>query len=152
MKRQSWRRCGPLARIALRRRATAMEHLHPTQASDALQANPHILLIDCRTEVEHYYVGHPVNAVNIEWHTGPDFEVNPQFAEQVLRLAGRKDRPLILICRSGKRSVDAALELEKHGFSNVANVLEGFEGDLDAHHHRGKLGGWRKHGLPWRQM
>ena len=52
----------------------------------------------------------------------------------------------------GKRSVDAGLELEKHGFTNVANVLEGFEGELDAEHHRGNLGGWRKNGLPWRQV
>ncbi|MDH4061191.1 MAG: rhodanese-like domain-containing protein, partial [Aquincola sp.] len=43
-------------------------------------------------------------------------------------------------------------ELERHGFSNVSNVLEGFEGELDHEHHRGKLGGWRKHGLPWRQV
>ena len=95
---------------------------------------------------------HPVDAINIECNTAPDFEVNPHFAEQVLRMAGRKDRPIVLICRSGKRSIDAGLELEKHGFTSVANVLEGFEGELDAEHHRGNLGGWRRHGLPWRQV
>jgi len=152
MTRLSWRSPRSLARIAPRRPHTVMEHLHPTQARDALQANPNALLIDCRTEAEYYFVGHPVDAINIEWHTAPDFEVNPRFAEQVLRMAGRKDRPIILICRSGKRSVDAGLELERHGFSSVANVLEGFEGDLDGDHHRGTLGGWRKHGLPWRQV
>ena len=67
-------------------------------------------------------------------------------------MAGRKDRPIILICRSGKRSVDAGAELEKHGFTTVSNVLEGFEGELDTEHHRGTVGGWRKHGLPWRQV
>jgi rhodanese-related sulfurtransferase len=129
-----------------------MKHYHPKQAWEIIQANPNTLLIDCRTEVEFFYVGHPVDAINIEWNTAPDFELNPHFADQVLRMAGVKNRPIILICRSGKRSVDAGAELERHGFTEVANVLEGFEGDLDAEHHRGNLGGWRKHGLPWRQV
>lgn len=129
-----------------------MEHLHPKQAFDILQASPNTLLIDCRTEAEFFYVGHPVDAVNIEWNTEPDFEVNPHFCDIALRLAGRKDRPIILICRSGKRSTDAGLALERHGFTDVRNVLEGFEGDLDSEHHRGTLGGWRMHGLPWRQL
>lgn len=40
--------------------------------------------------------------------------------------------------------VDAGLELEKHGFTNVSNVLEGYEGDLDKAHHPGTLG-WLAH-------
>ena len=133
-------------------RATTMEHLHPTEAYERLQADPNMLLVDCRSEVEFYFVGHPVDAVNIEWNTAPDFELNPHFVDEVLRMAGRKDRPIVLICRSGKRSVDAGHALEEAGFARVANVLEGFEGDLDKQHHRGTLGGWRKHGLPWRQV
>lgn len=129
-----------------------MEHLDPKQAFEILRDDPNTLLIDCRTEAEFYYVGHPVDAVNIEWNTEPDFEINPHFSDAALRMAGRKDRPIILICRSGKRSVDAGNALEQHGFTNVRNVLEGFEGELDAEHHRGILGGWRMRGLPWRQL
>lgn len=129
-----------------------MEHLHPKQAFEILQANANTLLIDCRTEAEFYYVGHPVDAVNVEWNTEPDFAINPLFSEIALRLAGRKDRPIILICRSGKRSVDAGQALESHGFTHISNILEGFEGELDADHHRGTSGGWRLHGLPWRQL
>ncbi|MEI8324139.1 MAG: rhodanese-like domain-containing protein [Betaproteobacteria bacterium] len=129
-----------------------MEHLSPQQAFDALRAEANTLLIDCRTEVEFYYVGHPTDAINIEWNTGVDFDINPHFSDQVLRMAGRKERAIILICRSGKRSVDAGLELERHGFTHVRNVLEGFEGELDAEHHRGAVGGWRMRGLPWRQL
>ena len=129
-----------------------MEHLDPKQAFEILRDDPNTLLIDCRTEAEFYYVGHPVDAVNIEWNTEPDFEINPHFSDSALRMAGRKDRPIILICRSGKRSVDAGNALEQHGFTNVRNVLEGFEGELDAEHHRGILGGWRMRGLPWRQL
>ncbi|MCC7459191.1 MAG: hypothetical protein IT390_19620 [Nitrospira sp.] len=94
-----------------------MEHLHPKEAFETLQKSPNTLLIDCRTEVEFFYVGHPMDAINIEWNTAPDFEVNPHFADEVLRMAGRKDRPVILIRRSGKRSLDAGQELEKHCFT-----------------------------------
>jgi len=129
-----------------------MDHLTPQQAYDELRAHPNTLLIDCRTESEFYYIGHPTDAVNIQWNTEPDFEVNPNFAEEALRMAGRKDRKIILICRSGKRSQEAGQALESHGFTQVSNVLEGFEGELDADHHRGTLGGWRFRGLPWRQL
>lgn len=129
-----------------------MDHLTPQQAYDELTAHPNTLLIDCRTESEFYYVGHPTDAVNIQWNTEPDFEVNPNFADEALRMAGRKDRKIILICRSGKRSQEAGLALESHGFTQVSNVLEGFEGELDADHHRGTFGGWRFRGLPWRQL
>ncbi|MDE1947960.1 MAG: rhodanese-like domain-containing protein [Burkholderiales bacterium] len=129
-----------------------MDHLTPEKAYEILQGDANTLLVDCRTEVEFYYVGHPVGSINIEWNTAPDFDVNPHFSEEVMRMAGRKDRPIIIICRSGKRSVDAGNELEKHGFTHVSNVLDGFEGELDADHHRGTIGGWRQKGLPWRQV
>jgi rhodanese-related sulfurtransferase len=60
-------------------------------------------------------------------------------------------RPVVLICRSGHRSLYAGEALEAAGFPRVINVLEGFEGPLDDDYHRGTLGGWRYRGLPWQQ-
>ena len=117
-----------------------------------MQRDPDALLVDCRTEIEFFYVGHPVGALNIEWHMSPDFDVNPHFADEVLREAGSRQRPILLICRSGKRTLDAGETLETNGFTNVANILEGFEGDLDENFQRGTLGGWRRAGLPWEQL
>jgi rhodanese-related sulfurtransferase len=77
--------------------------------------------------------------------------VNPHFVGQVKKVASMH-RPVVLICRSGHRSVDAGLALEEAGFKDVYNVAEGFEGPLDDDHHRGTLGGWRKEGLPWEQL
>ena len=57
---------------------------------------------------------------------------------------------IVLLCRSGVRSVAAAQRATTLGIE-AFNILEGFEGDPDAHAHRGKLGGWRMRGLPWRQ-
>ena len=57
----------------------------------------------------------------------------------------------MFICRSGVRSNNAASLASEAGFTACYNVLEGFEGDPDADAHRGRKGGWRFHGLPWRQ-
>jgi rhodanese-related sulfurtransferase len=51
---------------------------------------------------------------------------------------------------SGVRSIAAAQRATALGLQ-AYNILEGFEGDLDDQAHRGVQGGWRKHGLPWRQ-
>jgi rhodanese-related sulfurtransferase len=129
-----------------------MKHVLPREAHEILRRDPSAVLIDCRTELEFFYVGHPVGAINIEWHTSPDFEVNPHFAREVLREIGSKERPVLLICRSGRRTLDAGAALEAAGFRDVTNVLEGFEGELDEDYHRSTLGGWRKAGLPWEQL
>jgi rhodanese-related sulfurtransferase len=129
-----------------------MEHLDPLSAYAYLQHNSNALLVDCRTEIEHMYVGHPAGAEHIAWQEGADWEIDPEFAAKVKRLLmGDLARPVLLICRSGQRSVAAGLALEAAGFSNVINVLQGFEGDRDENCQRGTLGGWRFHGLPWFQ-
>ena len=129
-----------------------MQHLDPSAAYAYLAEHPEAVLVDCRTEIEHMYVGHPVGAEHVAWQEAPDWEVNRHFAEQVVRLV-KKDlaRPVLLICRSGVRSREAGEALEAVGFTTVINVSEGFEGALDEHHHRSTLGGWRFRGLPWQQ-
>ena len=98
------------------------------------------------------YVGHPVGAEHVAWQEAPDWEIDPDFASKVKRLLkGNIERPVLVICRSGQRSVDACRALEEAGFTQAINVLEGFEGSLDEDFHRGTLGGWRYHGLPWQQ-
>jgi len=59
--------------------------------------------------------------------------------------------PVVLICRSGVRSLEAGKALIEAGVKDVYNVAEGFEGQMDEKHHRSSLGGWRYHGLPWEQ-
>lgn len=129
-----------------------MQHLDPLAAYAFLQQTPQAVFIDCRTEIEHMYVGFPVGAEHVAWQEAPDWEIDPEFAAKVLRLAkGDKGRPVLLICRSGNRSVDAGEALEAAGFTQVINVLEGFEGPLDDDYHRGTSAGWRFRGLPWYQ-
>lgn len=129
-----------------------MRHLDPVAAHALLKENPRAVLIDCRTEIEHMYVGHPVGAEHVAWQEAPDWDIDPLFADKVRRIVGGDlERPVLLICRSGHRSVYAGEALETAGFRDVTNVLEGFEGPLDDDYHRGTLGGWRYRGLPWQQ-
>jgi rhodanese-related sulfurtransferase len=130
-----------------------MKHLTPREAFEFLHNTPQALLVDCRSEMEYLFVGHPAGALHVSWNDGPEWEVNPHFVGQVKKVAGTNhaNRPIVLICRSGNRSVEAGEALERAGFTNVHNVLHGFEGDLDDNHHRGSKNGWRFEGLPWEQ-
>lgn len=128
-----------------------MKHLKPLEAQALLHDNPDAVFVDCRSEMEFLFVGHPVGAVNVPWNDGVDWDINPHFVGQVKKVASM-NRPVVLICRSGRRSVDAGQKLEEAGFSEVYNVLHGFEGELDEKHRRNTLSGWRFDGLPWEQL
>jgi rhodanese-related sulfurtransferase len=130
-----------------------MKHLTPKETWNFLQRTPSALLVDVRMEIESMYVGRPPGAVQIAWYEYPDMQPNvPAFVQQVMQEAGDKSRPVVLICRSGKRTVQAAQALQAAGFTDLTNVLYGFEGDLDDAFHRSSVNGWRFDGLPWTQM
>lgn len=135
-----------------------LNHLTPNEAYEMLQQMPSALLIDIRSNMEFLFVGHPTGALHVPWIDEPDWCVNPNFEKEIRRLilGGISDSehgspPLILICRSGKRSIDAAKVLLDGGFHNVCHIDEGFEGDRNEHYHRSAAGGWRYRGLPWEQ-
>jgi len=128
-----------------------IDNLDPKQAWALLQEKSSAVLIDVRTAIEHGFVGHPPKAIHIAWKEYPGMQLNTAFVEQVQRHAPDKSAPVLLLCRSGVRSVEAAKALEAVGYQYLVNILEGFEGPLDEHKHRGTLGGWRFHGLPWEQ-
>ncbi len=131
-----------------------MKNLLPKEAWALLNQHPEALFVDVRMEVESIYVGRPPGVHMIAWYEYPELTPNaPDFVRQVEREAqNNKTRTVVLICRSGKRTVDAALALEAAGFTDVINVVHGFEGDLDDKFHRSTRNGWRFDGLPWEQM
>ncbi len=133
--------------------------LTPEQALKLTQDDPRTILVDIRSNMEYLFVGHPVGAVHIPWIDEPDWTINPHFVTDIRKLVlggavcTLEDgcAPVVLICRSGKRSLEAGLLLLKEGFTRVYHVGEGFEGDLNDVHHRSSIGGWRYRGLPWEQ-
>ncbi|ABA52363.1 rhodanese-like domain-containing protein [Burkholderia pseudomallei] len=116
----------------------------------ALVAAGHARLVDVRTAEERTFVGHVPDSLHVPWATGTSLTRNPRFVRELEAKTG-KDAVVLLLCRSGNRSALAAQAAAKAGFTQVFNVLEGFEGDLDDAGHRGTTNGWRLHGLPWRQ-
>jgi len=128
-----------------------IENLEPQQAWDFLQQNTDAILVDVRTKIEHAFVGHPLGAIHVAWKEAPDWQVNPKFVTEVEKLVPDKNAPILLLCRSGQRSMDAAKALEVAGYQRLINIVDGFEGPLDKNNHRGTLGGWRFNGLPWTQ-
>lgn len=148
-----------------------MKNLDPRGAYDFLLANRDAAFIDCRSESEYYLVGHPVlpgvrqdgqidlqgeaawRPENICYSDDFSAEPNDQFVHQSARFIGpNRSRPVVIICRSGRRSVAAAKDLLAFGYLDVTNVLYGFEGELNEKDQRGLLNGWRYDGLPWEQL
>ncbi len=121
----------------------------PTEAWELVRSGTAVL-IDVRTAEELKFVGHVPNTLHVPWASGTALTRNPRFVRELEQKAS-KDQVVLLLCRSGKRSVLAAEAATKAGFSNVFNILEGFEGEIDAQQHRGNSDGWRYHGLPWIQ-
>ncbi len=130
----------------------------PVEAYEMLKSDPTAVLIDVRSGMEFLFVGHPAGAIHVAWIDEPDWEINPEFVKLVRQVllggvshSNHNSVPVMLICRSGKRSLEAGELLVQSGMKEVYNILEGFEGELDENHHRSALGGWRFHNLPWEQ-
>lgn len=131
----------------------------PQQAWKLLSDNPNAVLVDVRTDAEWRFVGVPDlsslgrDVVYIEWVTGngvPNANFADELNQRVPPADADQERPVIFLCRSGNRSIGAAQVSTQLGITPAYNVLDGFEGHLDASGHRGETG-WRAVGLPWKQ-
>ena len=131
--------------------------LDPVQAWDLLKDQPEAVLVDCRTDAEWAFVGLPdlsalgKRTVTVAWKIYPGGTLNPNFMGALAARGVKRDRPVLFLCRSGQRSLDAAAACASAGYRRCYNVSEGFEGPLDAERHRGLSGGWKARGLPWVQ-
>ncbi|HIF18360.1 MAG TPA: rhodanese-like domain-containing protein [Cycloclasticus sp.] len=128
-----------------------IKSISPIQAYGILENDSQALLIDTRTSIEHSFLGHPISSILVTIKNPPAWDVVADFVAQIEKHAASKSTPLVLMCRSGARSMAAAKLLEESGYTNLYNMDEGFEGDKDTDNHRGTLGGWRFHNLPWEQ-
>lgn len=107
------------------------------------------VLVDVRTDAEREWVGFVPGAVAVAWKQWPGMAMNQGFDEG-MKAAVPAGKKVVLLCRSGVRSVAAARRAAELGLE-AYNILEGFEGDADEQGHRGRKGGWRMRGLPWKQ-
>ncbi|HSL38184.1 MAG TPA: rhodanese-like domain-containing protein [Arthrobacter sp.] len=117
------------------------------------------ILVDVRTEGEWAHIGIPdIKAAGgtlsdpllIQWNVAGGIP-NSRFIEQ-LKLQLKQQAPdggsteLVFLCRSGARSIAAAIAATEAGFISY-NVLEGFEGEPDRYGER-TVNGWKNRGLP----
>lgn len=98
----------------LRQRLSGVKNVSPADAVRLINRQAGTV-IDVREPAE-YKTGHIPNSMNVPMSA---------LATQVKQLAKHKDRPLILACRSGNRSVTAAMMLRKQGFDQVYSLAGG---------------------------
>ncbi|MEN9560600.1 MAG: hypothetical protein RLZZ502_1811, partial [Pseudomonadota bacterium] len=122
--------------------------ISPQTAFDWWQAGEAVL-VDIRTDAERAWVGFVPGAAEVAWKQWPGMVMNPAYDPDLLAAipTGKK---VLLLCRSGLRSIPAAKRAAELGLE-AYNILEGFEGDPNSNAHRNSVGGWRHRGLPWRQ-
>lgn len=130
--------------------------LTPQESWDLLKADERAILLDVRTVEEWQSVGVPDlsevggndRAFYIPWLTAAG--QNQNFLQDVvsqLELSAEDDRPIVILCRSGRRSISAAEALTAAGFSRAYNILFGFEGELNPATGQ-QVGGWSVAQLP----
>lgn len=130
----------------------------PAQAWEMLTSDPQVRLIDVRTQAEWMYVGVPDlsslgqrQPLLVSWQVFPTMARNDAFAQQLAAQGVTPQTTVLLLCRSGVRSVAAAEYLTAQGHGAAYNITDGFEGPLDSSRHRGGGAGWKAAGLPWVQ-
>jgi rhodanese-related sulfurtransferase len=131
-----------LARAAERGRAAGLAYagaVTPAEAHRLAQAGA-ATIVDVRTPMEFRDVGHIPDTPLVVWPRDGGPEDLQRFVEEI-RAGFEPTQALLLICRSGVRSHNAAHLLAEAGFTRAYNVLEGFEGAAPGQ-------GWKAAGLP----
>ena len=103
--------------------------------------------IDVRS-IPEFEAGHPEGALNVPLlHLeGGRMVGNPAF-QAVVEANFNKDEQLVVGCKMGGRSLQAATLLEAAGYTNVVDVRGGFAGERDPYG-RVLVAGWADSGLP----
>lgn len=91
----------------------ATEVIPPAVVEEWLKKNQNALLVDVRTP-EEYAEGHIENAVLIDWQD--------ECFEERVKAELDSAKPVLVICRSGRRSSEAAKAMKELGFSRIADL------------------------------
>ena len=106
-----------------------VEEVFPWDLEEELQSDKKPLLLDIR-EPEEFNAMHVKDSMNVprgileqscEW----------EFEETIPELVQARDKPIIVICRSGNRSVLAAYTMQQMGYENVKSLKTGLKGWTD---------------------
>ena len=118
--------CAPAASGESADKASAGGNISVQEARNLLADPPQgLIILDVRTP-EEFSAGHLAGARNMDFFGG-------QFERQMAELP--KDAPLLLYCRTGRRSAAAAEALGKAGKTRIFHMHQGIQG-------------WKEAGLP----
>lgn len=129
----------------------------PSEVWEYLKRDASAALIDVRTPPEWAFSGEPdlhsigKELLRVSWKLFPSYTVNENFVETLKGVGLKPYAPLFFLCRTGGRSLDAAIAMTAAGFSHCYNVTDGFDGPANEQQQRGAVAGWKAAGLPWRQ-
>lgn len=96
-------------------RANAYEDITPEMVYQRIENGDNMLILDVR-ELYEYESGYIPGAINMPWNSGV---LQNRYNELPT------DKDIIVVCRSGNRSVSASLFLDGKGFEPVFNMLGG---------------------------
>jgi rhodanese-related sulfurtransferase len=125
--------------------AMSIKRVTPDEAASLLGQG--WIYVDVRS-VPEFEQGHPQGAYNVPFlHRAAHGMVpNPDFAA-VMEAAFPKDARLVMGCRTGGRSLQAAEALVARGYQNIIDMRGGLAGELDEAN-RITCEGWQARGLP----
>ena len=112
-------------------------------------------LVDVRTAGEWQTTGTPDlpgQSAMISWKTSPLMQLNPSFFDELASANIDKDAPVFFLCRTGGRSLDAAVEATARGYAHAFNIEWGYEGEPNAAGERCVVNGWKSDQLPCKKV
>lgn len=100
--------------------------LFPWDVEERMKENEKLLLLDIREECEYaaYHIQHSMLIPRGILETACEDE----YEDSVPELINSREREIIVICRSGNRSVLAAQTMQWMGYRNVASMKTGLRG------------------------
>lgn len=118
-------------RYVVPRLVAGVPFLDPRSVQQRIEAGEDVVVLDVRTPSEFTgSLGRVPGAVNV-----PLRDLAGRLAADAGELAGLKELPLFVICKTANRSPSAARLLKRRGFTNVAVI-------------KGGMSAWKRAGLP----
>ena len=103
-----------------------VRELFPWDLRDELDADRDLLLVDIREPYE-YAAMHIADSLNVPRGI-LELACDWGYEETVPELAAARERDIVLVCRSGNRTILAADVMQKMGFASVRSLQTGLRG------------------------
>ncbi len=123
-----------------------IKQLASKEIIEYIKIKPNCALLDVRTQKELNQIGKPdgesigLKTYLLPFQLGEERVFNKNFVQEFKNLNINKDQEILIICRSGSRSQQAAELLTKENYTCL-NISDGFEGNNENV-------GWKKCELP----